>query len=307
MLDLWVIDSRGQMEKYGRGWTGFWYQHIGETKKVEHLSRAASDHCPLYISFPSFTMPRASFRFQKMWIKHRNFILRVQLNWMLPCSGFGLQKFQFKLKRLKTHLKWWNVEVFGNIFENVKKAEEDFELAEKAFDRSPTMENKIYMAKCQASLFHILDMEEMFWKQKAAMKWFGESERNTKFFHNLVRKRRMASRIFRIWDEGVCLEDNNLIQTSGVRFFEDLLTGEDFECDSVGMDIIPQLVSLEENQVLSALPSIEELKRVVWEISEDNAAGPDGFSAAFYVACWDIMKEDLYQAILEFFSRGFSP
>ncbi|KAG6538374.1 hypothetical protein ZIOFF_003490 [Zingiber officinale] len=197
-------------------------------------------------------------------------------------SGFGLQKFQFKLKRLKTHLKWWNVEVFGNIFENVKKAEEDFELAEKAFDRSPTMENKIYMAKCQASLFHILDMEEMFWKQKAAMKWFGESERNTKFFHNLVRKRRMASRIFRIWDEGVCLEDNNLIQTSGVRFFEDLLTGEDFECDSVGMDIIPQLVSLEENQVLSALPSIEELKRVVWEISEDNAAGPDGFSAAFY-------------------------
>ncbi|KAG6534066.1 hypothetical protein ZIOFF_007947 [Zingiber officinale] len=139
-----------------------------------------------------------------------------RLDRVLVSTYWGDQKhmkFQFKLKRLKAHLKWWNVEVFGNIFENVKKAEEDFELPEKAFDRSPTMENKIYMAKCQASLFHILDMEEMFWKQKAAMKWFGE--------------------------------------------------GEDFECDSVGMDIIPQLVSLEENQVLSALPSIEELKRVV--------------------------------------------
>ncbi|KAG6476888.1 hypothetical protein ZIOFF_066136 [Zingiber officinale] len=281
----------------------------GEQKhmvRVEHLSRAASDHCPIYISFPSFTMPRASFRFQKMWIKHHNFPLTVRLNWMLPCSGFGLQKFQFKLKRLKTHLKWWNVEVFGNIFENVKKAEEVFESAEKAFDSSPTLENKIYMAKCQASLFHILDMEEMFWKQKVAVKWFGEGERNTKLFHNLVRKRRMTSRIFRIWDEGVCLEDNNLIQIFGVRFFEELLTGEDFECDSVDMDAIPQLVSLEENQALSALPSIEELKQVVWEISEDSAAGPDGFSAAFYVACWDVIKEDLYQAIVEFFSRGFS-
>ncbi|KAG6536581.1 hypothetical protein ZIOFF_001639 [Zingiber officinale] len=282
----------------------------GEQKhmvRVEHLSRAASDHCPMYISFPSFTMPRASFRFQKMWIKHHNFPLTVRLNWMLPCSGFGLQKFQFKLKRLKTHLKWWNVEVFGNIFENVKKVEEVFESAEKAFDCSLTLENKIYMVKCQASLFHILDMEEMFWKQKAAVKWFREGERNTKLFHNLVRKRRMTSRIFRIWDEEVCLEDNNLIQILGVRFFEELLTGEDFECDSVDMDAIPQLVSLEENQALSALPSIEELKRVVWEISEDSAAGLDGCSAAFYVACWDIIKEDLYQAIVEFFQGGSLP
>ncbi|KAG6534067.1 hypothetical protein ZIOFF_007948 [Zingiber officinale] len=82
-------------------------------------------------------------------------------------------------------------------------------------------------------------------------------------------------------------------------------TFEIVECG--GMDIIPQLVSLEENQVLSALPSIEELKRVVWEISEDSAAGPDGFSAAFYVACWDIIKEDLHQAILEFFQGGSLP
>ncbi|KAG6470551.1 hypothetical protein ZIOFF_071625 [Zingiber officinale] len=114
---------------------------------------------------------------QKMWTKHHNFYLTVRLNWLLPCSGFGLQKFQFKLKRLKAHLKWWNAEVFGNIFENVKKAEEVFELAEKAFDLSPTMENKIYMAKCQASLFHTLDMEEMFWKQKASVKLFGGSWR----------------------------------------------------------------------------------------------------------------------------------
>ncbi|KAG6527823.1 hypothetical protein ZIOFF_009957 [Zingiber officinale] len=73
------------------------------------------------------------------------------------------------------------------------------------------------------------------------------------------------------------------------------------------MDAIPQLVSLEENQALSALPSIEELKRVVWEISEDSAAGPDGLSTAFYVACWDIIKEDFYRAIVEFFQGGSLP
>ncbi|KAG6492296.1 hypothetical protein ZIOFF_047250 [Zingiber officinale] len=80
-----------------------------------------------------------------------------QTSKFLPYSTFELDaavfrfwpsKLQIKLKRLKAHLKWWNAEVFGNIFKNVKKAKEVFELAEKAFDLSPTIENKIHMAKC---------------------------------------------------------------------------------------------------------------------------------------------------------------
>ncbi|KAG6510216.1 hypothetical protein ZIOFF_028225 [Zingiber officinale] len=190
------------------------------------------------------------------------------------------EKFQFKLKRIKAHFKWWNAEVFGNIFENVNKAEEAFELAKNAFDFSPTMENKIYMAKCQASLFHMLDMEEIFWKQKASAKWLGEGERNNTFFHNMA---------------------------SGAHFFEEHLMGEYFVCDSVSMDVIWHLVSLEENQVLLALPSFEELKQVVWEMFKDSAAGSDDFSVVFYVACWDIIKENLYQAVLDFFQGDSLP
>ncbi|KAG6467271.1 hypothetical protein ZIOFF_074904 [Zingiber officinale] len=67
----------GQMVKYGSGWIESW--------------------------------------FQKMWTKHQNFSLTVHLNWMLPCSGFGLQKLQIKLKRLKAHLKWWNAEIVAEI------------------------------------------------------------------------------------------------------------------------------------------------------------------------------------------------
>ncbi|KAG6479146.1 hypothetical protein ZIOFF_062607 [Zingiber officinale] len=114
------------------------------------------------------------------------------------------RKLHFKLKRLKAHLKWWNSELFGNTFENVRKAEEEFDSAEKEFDLSPTVENKLHMAKCQAALFRMLDMEEMLWKRKAAVRWIGEGERNTKFFHNLVQKRRMANR-------GVCVEESELI------------------------------------------------------------------------------------------------
>ncbi|KAG6526874.1 hypothetical protein ZIOFF_008961 [Zingiber officinale] len=36
---------------------------------------------------------------------------------------------------------------------------------------------------------------------------------------------------------------------------------------------------------------------------QDSAAGPDGFSVAFYRACWEIVGEDVFQAVLDFF-RG---
>ncbi|KAG6492220.1 hypothetical protein ZIOFF_047171 [Zingiber officinale] len=66
--------------------------------RVEHLGRATSDHCSLLISFPHFSSPVASFRFQKIWINHNNFLLAVRLNWMLPCFGSRLQNFSSNLE-----------------------------------------------------------------------------------------------------------------------------------------------------------------------------------------------------------------
>ncbi|XP_042415557.1 uncharacterized protein LOC122004792 [Zingiber officinale] len=84
-------------------------------------------------------------------------------------------------RRLKEHLKWWNTEVFGNIHDRVLQAEESMAAAEQAYDRDPTEQSRIHRSECQAHLFRVLDMEEDFWKQRAAIRWMGEGERNTKF------------------------------------------------------------------------------------------------------------------------------
>ncbi|KAG6487050.1 hypothetical protein ZIOFF_055632 [Zingiber officinale] len=187
------------------------------------------------------------------------------LNWMLPCDVFGLHKLQFKLKRLKAHLKWWNTDVLGNIHDKVKQAEEEFSIAQKSFDLDPNKVNKLNMAKKQASLFQTLYMEETFWKQKAAVRWMGEGDRNTKFFHSMVQKRRMANRIFRIWNEGICLDKPELIQASGADFFKDLSTGEEFDCTEIDMEHIPSLISANDNSVLCALPSVE-IKQIIFDV-----------------------------------------
>ncbi|KAG6507101.1 hypothetical protein ZIOFF_032442 [Zingiber officinale] len=52
---------------------------------------------------------------------------------------------------------------------------------------------------------------------------------------------------------------------------------------------------------------MEEIKQVVWDIHQDGVAGPDGFSVAFYKECWETIKEDVFEAVLDFFNGGTFP
>eukprot|EP00253_Pinus_taeda_P034008 PITA_34008 len=56
---------------------------------------------------------------------------------------------------------------------------------------------------------------------------------------------------------------------------------------------IPSLVNEENNLNLMKPFTEEEISNVIWDMELDKAAGPDGFSAHFYRACWTIIKSDL--------------
>lgn len=53
-------------------------------------------------------------------------------------------------------------------------------------------------------------------------------------------------------------------------------------------------------QELDAAITEEEVKATVFALPSDKAPGPDGFTGAFFKACWNIIKEDLMSAICRF-------
>lgn len=62
---------------------------------------------------------------------------------------------------------------------------------------------------------------------------------------------------------------------------------------------------------LNRLPLIDEVQEAVFSIDADSAVGPDGFSSLFDQNCWDIIQDDVYSVIVDFFegshlSRGFA-
>ncbi|KAG6495071.1 hypothetical protein ZIOFF_042862 [Zingiber officinale] len=95
--------------------------------RVEYLNKPASDHYPLLISF----------------------------------LGIGSIRLQSKHWRLKAHLKCWNVDVFGNIHEKVKEAEDGFSEAEKTFDTYPSVEIELKCLSVKPSCL----MDEKGWSR----------------------------------------------------------------------------------------------------------------------------------------------
>ncbi|KAG8378920.1 hypothetical protein BUALT_Bualt07G0034800 [Buddleja alternifolia] len=102
----------------------------------------------------------------------------------------------------------------------VNIAEKEAAEAETNFDHCPIEGNLIEMNRKKASLKLALAMESCYWKQKSSCKWLEEGERNTKYFHALVKKKRLRSVIHKIQVDNREIMDPLEIKQSGVDLFE---------------------------------------------------------------------------------------
>ncbi|XP_012845740.1 PREDICTED: uncharacterized protein LOC105965715 [Erythranthe guttata] len=199
-------------------------------------------------------------------------------------------------------LQWWNWNVFGDVFKNKERAKATILEAEHIYDLDRSPENRANLKKATAELTLMLNIEEDFWKQKAACRWATDGERNSKFFHSLVKKKRCVNRIHYISHGDSVLTSAQEIKDSGVDFFSKLLT-----------DDMPSLLPVDESlfsasqrdfSSVSTRPSVEEIKYAVFGICRDSASGPDGYSSLFYQHCWDLIQCDVCEAVWHFFEGG---
>ena len=93
------------------------------------------------------------------------------------------------------------------------------------------------------------------------------------------------------------IKDFSGIKEDGHSFFKNLYSTPDLEPvdpNSYPLSEIPNLINEEDNQLLNNPVSIREIKKYLFNMDPDKAPGPDGFTARFYISCWDIIKKDLY-------------
>jgi len=89
-----------------------------------------------------------------------------------------------------------------------------------------------------------------------------------------------------------------------LKFIEDY--SHRFKSNFIRPRIIPdlglsKLITQSINDELLRLPTIQEIKSIVWGLDLNKTPGPDGFGAGFFQDYWDIIKDDLVATIHEFF------
>ncbi|XP_059288975.1 uncharacterized protein LOC132042454 [Lycium ferocissimum] len=77
--------------------------------------------------------------------------------------------------------------------------------------------------------------------------------------------------------------------------------------DSPILNHVPEMIKEEDNVLLADQPTMEEVKKAIFELSGDSACGPDGFSGIFYQNCWEVIKVDVVNVVKAFFEGQTLP
>lgn len=215
-----------------------------------------------------------------------------------------MQKLAGKLKHLKSVLKDWNRDHFGNLNNNLRRAEDEVLKAEHDFQTSPSPANRAKLNGARADLLFHSRCEEAFWRQKSRIKWAAEGDANTAFFHGLCQDRRSKLQITKIRDSpGNMLTDDAAIEGEAIVFFQHLLSAEQGSyADMSLLDVIPSIITNEDNAGCCAFPSHSEMLEAVFSLSVHSAPGIDGYSGMFYTQCWDILEDDVCLAVRDYWA-----
>lgn len=93
---------------------------------VDHLNNTESDHCPLLVHIGVVKLKGSKpFRFLEFWCEHPSFMDLVRdIRSTVECIN-PITRTTLKLKRLRKALGRWSREMYGDIFQELRKAEDE--------------------------------------------------------------------------------------------------------------------------------------------------------------------------------------
>ncbi|KAL2225402.1 UNVERIFIED_CONTAM: hypothetical protein Sindi_2965300 [Sesamum indicum] len=128
------------------------------------------------------------------------------------------------------------------------------------------------------------------------------------FLDEAQQLRRVMRRILQINDEnGFTHTDLGEVAHEFVSYYQNLLGGTRRRLSVDIRYLRPWarhcITDEEANQLLLPL-SADDVKQAVFDIADDKAPGPDGYSSRFFKAAWPVVGEEVTRAVLDFFSTG---
>ncbi|KAK4415266.1 hypothetical protein Salat_2633900 [Sesamum alatum] len=188
-----------------------------------------SDHSPRIVSIIDPPVPKPKpFRFFNMWADHPNFMATVEHEWNSNVGGTAQFNLCRNLKALKGPLKVFNKLHYGHISVRAKEADLALQDAQVQLESDP--ENSYLrdsVGELRKKAIFLAEAERQVYYQKAKIHFLKMGDRNTKFFHDLVKRNSAKRSIMAITkSNGTIITSTEDIGHEFVAFFTSLLGTE---------------------------------------------------------------------------------
>ncbi|KAF5931642.1 hypothetical protein HYC85_027813 [Camellia sinensis] len=232
------------------------------------LPRTVSDHCPILLKEDERDWGPKPFKFLNPWLAHPSFMPAVKQIWennqVSGWAGFRLMR---KLRDLRSHLRIWNKEVFGNIDALLKSAEEELHEWDLQAESGSLDDASIRSRREARSLVWKLCRDKArLWHQKSRVLWAQNGDKNT--------SRQRKNLLDSVCVEGECLEEPAQIKQAVVRHFSKQFK----ECWSARPKLSGpfKVINSEAAAKLEVEFTEAEILVAIQDCDGNKAPGPDG-------------------------------
>lgn len=143
--------------------------------------------------------------------------------------------------------------------------------------------------------------------QKSKATWIRLGDDNTKYFHSVIKKRKLQQSVTQIQDEhGVTQIDPIVIAGVFVKFYRNLLGEVGGSRRHAYTGFLKNGPTLEAVQQLNLIKTFteREVKEAMFSICINKSPGSDGYGGGFFRDAWAIVGNEVTEAVLEFFQNG---
>ncbi|GMI86879.1 hypothetical protein HRI_002357200 [Hibiscus trionum] len=184
---------------------------------VQHLLRMRSDHRPIFLQIGAahHRSPSKPFRYFSGWNSHEDFSRMVLDNWV-PASSLSET-----IQNFTSAADTWNKLVFGYVGTKKRMLMGRLRGIQRALSSRFSRFLKNLEGELLVQLEHLLDEEELLWRQKSRSDWISMGDRNTRYFHRraIARRQRSCIKALQLSD-GTWCDDDTQLKEEAVQFFQ---------------------------------------------------------------------------------------
>nr|GEU67293.1 hypothetical protein [Tanacetum cinerariifolium] len=239
---------------------------------AKFLPYIISDHTPSVLCIPTTLKKKIkAFRFSNFVTEKQEFLPLVKEKWSHDSNGVYMYQVVQKLKKLKSplnHLGWSK----GSIFKRVELLREKLQKVQTEIDKEP---HNFSLRDVEATLvkeFHDAEAdEEKFLWQQAKIKWLSEGDKNSRYFHKVLKGRNNKSKILSLNDSNGNSYEEDQIPNLFLKHFEEFL-GTSYpvhEIEHCGT-LFQRKISNETAHNMIAEFSDKEIKMAMFDIEESG-------------------------------------